>query len=485
MPEEIVRRSKTEQLRRLMFEACDQKNWESLAIIIGKGADVNATDIQQRTILMYLALAESTDPILKLSCHLVLSYKAKLDMKDSSGMTALMFAAGYRNYDIAELLIENLANVNLHSLNKVSALMFAVRAKSGEIASLLIDNGAKVCSQDSTGMTALAYAAKAQYYPIVELLLSKGAVADLNIPNINGFTPLMWASFNLDTATMLILLNIGADINAQDKDGKTALIHIAENPQGYEAAKLLLTRHLDIDKQDASGSSALIWATYRGNESLVELLLSHRAGVNVQDKEGLTALILAAQMGHTMLVEKLLQRYASTDICDSLGMNALMHSCHKGDLETVILLLENGASVAGQDKNGWTALMHAVHRANIEIIRELISAGADLNIQDNDKMTALMYAVQDQSYAVVKLLLSYPDIEIRLLNRDGDRALDLAIQNSSVVIQDLFDGPILMIEEINSCTSSSDTDEEPNINEIRQDQDIATSMPLLADIASH
>jgi ankyrin repeat protein len=68
-----------------------------------------------------------------------------------------------------------------------------------------------------------------------------------------------------------LLLNKGADVEAKDKDGWTALIWAAQG--GYEAmVRLLLDKRADVEAKDQYGWTALLWAAQEGHEAVVRLL---------------------------------------------------------------------------------------------------------------------------------------------------------------------------------------------------------------------
>lgn len=83
-------------------------------------------------------------------------------------------------------------------------------------------------------------------------------------------------------------LEMGADVNAKDMWGGTALILSAFF--GYKSiVKLLIDAGADVDAQDNNGQTALMAAALFGYESIAELLIKNGADVNVKDKDGMTA----------------------------------------------------------------------------------------------------------------------------------------------------------------------------------------------------
>ena len=120
-------------------------------------------------------------------------------------------------------------------------------------------------------------------------------------------TVLMYAAFNGQTPIVKMLIEAGADVNAQDKVGTSALMFAASAPGATETVQLLLDSGAKINMVDNNEHfSALMWAAAEGQPENVKLLLKHKADVSLQDIDGDTAESFAAKAGHTAVV-KILQ----------------------------------------------------------------------------------------------------------------------------------------------------------------------------------
>ena|SRR2546430_1767550 len=96
------------------------------------------------------------------------------------------------------------------------------------------------------------------------------------------------------TQIVRILLERGADINAQDQWGRSALMIAAD--AGYlDTVKLLLDWEANVHLKDMRGYTALMRAAWKGHLDIVNALIERGADVNgVDEKHGYTALLLAA-----------------------------------------------------------------------------------------------------------------------------------------------------------------------------------------------
>jgi ankyrin repeat protein len=162
---------------------------------------------------------------------------------------------------------------------------------------------------------------------------------------INGPDPFLLAAKAGDVAVVRTLLKQGADVNAAEGDGTTAL-------------------H---------------WAASRGDAALTQMLLS--AGANIRATTrlgGITALHLASQGGHATVVAALIAGGADPNLATTTGATALMLAARSGNTDTVTRLVETGADVNAKEKGfGQTALMIAAGLDRADVVRLLLSKSAD------------------------------------------------------------------------------------------------------------
>lgn len=114
---------------------------------------------------------------------------AEIDDVDAAGRTALMYAIADGNSEIALLLIEAGAGLNICDREGATALHFAAREKNKEIAQELIRMGAEIDARDAYGNTPLSNAvfASCGENGIIRILLEAGA--DKDIQNKCGISP--------------------------------------------------------------------------------------------------------------------------------------------------------------------------------------------------------------------------------------------------------------------------------------------------------
>ena len=144
-------------------------------------------------------------------------------------MTSDIYEAALRgSADSLREIIDSGVDVNVQNENGYTPLMAASRDGRIECIELLIESGADVNMQDESGFTALTNAVQHSNEQTVKLLISKGA--DVNHRTKASFTPLMFLPYNnyppanvSDLASAL--LAAGADVEAEDETGETALAH--------------------------------------------------------------------------------------------------------------------------------------------------------------------------------------------------------------------------------------------------------------------
>ena len=93
------------------------------------------------------------------------------------------------------------------------------------------------------------------------------------------------------------LIKSGADINAKNDIGWTALIY-ASIEGNTDRAKLLIINNADINSKSRNGNTALIWASYWGRIDIAKILIDNHADINAKNIYGKTALMVSNEKGY-------------------------------------------------------------------------------------------------------------------------------------------------------------------------------------------
>lgn len=155
--------------------------------------------------------------------------------------------------------------------------------------------------------------------------------ADVNRPNGNGGTAIMYAALSGEVEPVAVLLEHHAHVDAVAKNGWTALMIAAV--KGYvDVARLLLEHGAEPNRVDVYAWTPLMRAVYEHRLRIVRLLLDdYRTDVNRAGENGVTALHLAVADGDPDAVKLLLSRGADPGIEDHSGRTALDFAKQRND----------------------------------------------------------------------------------------------------------------------------------------------------------
>jgi ankyrin repeat protein len=178
-----------------------------------------------------------------------------------------------------------------------------------------------------------------------------------------------------DAAMVKSLLEKGADINAKDNDGWTALQHAAKRGD-VEIVRLLLENGADANARSNDGGTSLMSAAKRDYIEIMKLLLEKGADINAKIENTGTALDFAAWAGQTNAIVFLLDHHADIEATNNFGSTSLMDATAQGQTEAVKVLVARGANVNAEDTLGSSALDEANRIGNPVLVRILQQAGA-------------------------------------------------------------------------------------------------------------
>ncbi len=166
-----------------------------------------------------------------------------------------------------------------------------------------------------------------------------------------------------------LLLENGADPNAQDYNGTTPLMNTAwKDGDQCENAKLLLEYGADPNKQDRRSATALHATALADNKRLCKILLKKNANPNALDEKKATPLAYAVKRNRNTICTLLLRSGANPNLFSYLG-----YAAYEGQIETCKILLEYDALVNAQFPGETTALHAAAFKKNEVICTLLIN----------------------------------------------------------------------------------------------------------------
>lgn len=187
--------------------------------------------------------------------------------------TPLMKAAWVGDEAIAAYLLEKGAKVNFANDAKETALHQAVARGHVSVVKLLLGQGANVNAADGRDFRPIHTAAAAGHEEVIRALVA--AKADLNA-EMYGLTPLMFAVASRKPETVLLLLDLGANVNYQSKAGwagQTALMSAIQQGDA-EMVKLLLSRRANPKLAAKDGTTPLAQAKNGDQDDIVALLVA-------------------------------------------------------------------------------------------------------------------------------------------------------------------------------------------------------------------
>ena len=432
--------------------AAHRNDLETAELLIRAGADVNAANDHGVTPLSLACTNRNAAMVGKL-----LQAGADPNAALETGETVLMTCASTGSVEAVELLLSRGADGNAKETQKgQTALMWAVAGKHSEVARALIEHGAVVHARSKISLTLEPFTS----------VSSNGEglsySADVHFPkSAGGFTPLLFAAQQGDVDSARILLAAGADVNeATPEDGSALVVATASGHQ--KLALFLLEQGADPNATDAYGITALHYALHEGlltisgarrkptdrfgwlrpnMPELMKALLEKGADPNARiakefppydyvpiarsngntiaqlNQVGVTPFLLATASSDVSAMRVLVEGRADPllmtedqvsplAVAAGLGKERMARTAEqrKSALEAVKLAVELGADVNAIAADGRTALHGAAYLGANEMIQFLVEQGANLETKDMYGQTPLSIALGDPEGLVYRQL---------------------------------------------------------------------------------
>ena len=218
----------------LLLVASAQGKATNVIELLSRGANVDTRDEDGDAPLIVAADMGHAEV-----CEILINRgKAKIDIKDDYGFTPLLSAAPCGYVEICKLLLKTgQANVKDTSPNGHTPLLAAAQSGYTELCELLLAYGSNLEEREPvTQYNALHEAAIRGHHALLQLLLKK---ADVNTRDRIEFTPLHMASQMGHLASVVSLLQAGADPLLPKNDGALP-IHLAAGNNHSEVVKILI-----------------------------------------------------------------------------------------------------------------------------------------------------------------------------------------------------------------------------------------------------
>ncbi|MBP5358641.1 MAG: ankyrin repeat domain-containing protein [Treponema sp.] len=406
--------------------------------LIKNGADLNIPDDEGYTPFLF-AVEHIRDANPKI-IEFLLDNGADVKVQNDDHETVLYFLCNTDkpNLDLIRKVIKKGAPLNIpgYSFTPLTAALYHEQV---ELARLLVENGADVNLKDSDNRYPLNLACKAGNYNLVEFMISKGA--KVNGSGKEGYTPLHNAveSGSKDSLEIVkLLVQKGANVNASTEAGWTPLILAGwEDVNGFEIIKFLVSKKANINAKTKKGDNVGMTCARLLNPDIYKFLGDNGFDFNARDEDGLTTLhrfvdtITCSSSDYSLnyigvfdkkneICQIIDYLATKTNINSSSKYNkqtALHYACYSVFDDTTVIeaLIKNGANVNALNASGCTPIF--LCRWKPKMVRVLVDAGTNLSVKNEDGKTCLDLCEEGIKYDA-KILES---IEIIKANMSGTK----------------------------------------------------------------
>ncbi|XP_032336841.1 LOW QUALITY PROTEIN: ankyrin repeat and death domain-containing protein 1A [Camelus ferus] len=343
--------------------------------------------------------------------------------------------------------------VNVRARNHVGrvALHWAAGAGHEQAVRLLLEHKAAVDDEDvvglpphptameaclSFGMNALLLSAWFGHLRILQILVNSGA--KIHCENKDGLTLLHCAAQKGHVHVLAFMMEDLEDValDQADKLGRTAFHQAAEHGQ-LDALDFLVGSGCDHSVKDKEGNTALHLAARQGHLAVLQRLVDIRLDLEEQNAEGLTALHAAAERIHPDCVQLLLRAGSSVNALTQKKQSCLHYAALGGSEVMARALIHAGGCTNVADRQGASPLHLAVRHNFPVLVQLLIDSGSDLDATDHRQQTPLHLAAEHAWQDIAEMLL-VAGVNLNLRDKQGKTALAVAARSNHVSLVDMI-----------------------------------------------
>jgi len=262
-------------------------NKDIISYLLEQGADINQKDVNGITPLEQAISKNASSELL----NFLISKGANTHIKPEGDWTWLHLAVQHRSINSLDALVHLTEDVNVTNNLEQNAISYAVSSYNPdhEIIKKLIKLGVSTTQIDTYGESPMYKTIKNRDFDLVELL-SKSHT-DYNVVTkkgkslIHAYVDSYRSKSKKEIEVLKFLVDKGADINIQDKDGKTALLSSLSNKVSAEQCKLLISK-TTVNQKDNQHNTPLIVATENMQDiKILTLLVDAGADINCVNKQ--------------------------------------------------------------------------------------------------------------------------------------------------------------------------------------------------------
>ena len=242
---------------------------------------------------------------------------------------------------------------------------------------------------------------------IAALLIRAGA--DVNTRGDGGYTPLDHSDFRSGKIAHLIrnpqeAIALANKIDPPPAGAPSNLSIVREAALGNaDSVRNLAKSGADVNAIDENGDTAVVIASANGHKEAVAALIESGANINQSDGKGETAIAAAIRAQNSEMVKTLYEKGADLNQAVKSGETPLMLASQLGLGDIAQFLTQAGVDLNAKGLNGKTAMYIAVAAGALQLAQIIIKAGADAEAAADDGKSALDLLKESENEEAAKI----------------------------------------------------------------------------------